>query len=77
MREAIVSRSPRTGAILLWSFDGEVPADGAVSVVELQRQVLLAFFAPRIGLPRGQYLAQGAVGAEAWCPRRPRSENPF
>jgi hypothetical protein len=39
VREAL--RSPRTGALILWSFDREVPAGGAVSVVELQRQVLL------------------------------------
>ncbi len=73
-----MSRSPRTGALLLWSFDGEVSAGGAVF---RRRASAAGSSAPRLvlenGLPRGRFLAQGAVGVEAWCPRRPRSENPL
>lgn len=72
-----MSRLPRTGALLLGSFDGKVPAGGAVSVVELQRQVLLAFGWSWKRAASGPVFAQDAFCVEAWCPRRPRSENPL
>lgn len=56
-----MSRSPRTGAFLLWSFDEEVPAGGAVSVVELQQPVLLALGWSWKRAASGPVLAQGAV----------------
>ena len=72
-----MSRSPRTGALLVWSFVGEISAGSAVSVVELQRQIILTLGWSWKWAASGRFSAQGAVSVKAWCPRRPRNENPF